>query len=220
MHKLLKLKRNTAYTDVEVVKELQACSRRAENWFFKTAQAYFDNHFREVFFDQDKRQEIFQNAFMILWTEIYNGKITVAEEQLVRQQKDGLFRPMTCSLSTFLMAIARNEHRELLRENKVILVPEFYDNKAMADDSVMPVNLEEDDETRKARIVDECLMGMSARCHEILTLFYYDGKSLDEILVLREENSSKVGLKTSKYKCINTLRERVLEQFRMYNLKV
>lgn len=220
MHKLLKLQRNITYTDVEVVKELQVCSRRAEDWFFRTAQTYFDNHFHEVFFDQDKRQEIFQDAFLILWTEISNGKITVAEEQLVRQQKDGLFRPMTCTLSTFLMAIARNEHRELLRENKVVLVPEFYDNKAMADNSLMPISIEEDDDTRKARIVDECLNGMSPRCREILTLFYYEDKSLDEILELREENNSKVGLKTSKYKCVNTLRERVLEQFRMYNLKV
>lgn len=219
MHRLLKLKKNTAYTDVEVVKELQVCSRRAEDWFFRTAQTYFDNHFHEVFFDQDKRQEIFQDSFLILWTEISNGKITVAEEQLVRQQKDGLFRPMTCSLVTFLMAIARNEHRELLRENKVVLVPEFYDNKAMADNSLMSISIEEDDDTRKARVVDECLNGMSPRCHEILTLFYYEDKSLDEILALREENSSKEGLKTSKYKCINTLRERILEQFRMYNLK-
>ena len=220
MHRLLKLKRNTAYTDVEVVKGLQACSRRVENWFFSTAQAYFDIHFTEVFFGQDKRQEIFQNAFLILWMEISNGKITVTEETLVRQQKDGLFRPMTCSLTTFLMAIARNEHREILRENKVVLVPEFYDNKAMADSSVLPLSLDEDDEARKARIVDECLNSMSARCHEILVLYYYEGKSLDEILSLRDENSSKMGLKTSKYKCINTLRERVSEQFRVYNLKV
>lgn len=219
MHKILKLRRNTAYTDVEVVKELQACSRSMENWFFKTAQNYFDNHFHEVFFDKDKHQEIFQDAFLILWTEISNGKITVMEEQLVRQQKDGLFRPMTCSLNTFLMAIARNEHREYLRENKVVLVPEFYDNIAMTDNGLLPLNIEEDDDTRKARIVDECLSGMSPRCHEILTLFYYENKTLDEILALREENRTKEGLKTSKYKCINTLRERILEQFRMYNLK-
>lgn len=219
MHRLLKLQRKDAYTDVEVVEGLQACSHRMEDWFYYTTRSYFNDHFHEVFFDEDKRQEIFQDAFLKLWTEISNGKITAADGKVHRQQKDMRFLPMTCSLTTFLMAIARNEYRELLRENKVILVPEFYDNAAMAEAGTLPLTLDEDDETRKARLVDECLMGMSARCHEILTLFYYEGKSLDEILLLRDANSSKDGLKTSKNKCINTLRGRIVEQFRMYNLK-
>lgn len=219
MHKLLKLRRKNAYTDVEVVEGLQACSRKMEDWFYRTTRLYFNDHFHEVFFDEDKRQEIFQDSFLKLWTEISNAKITVREGVVVRQQKDSMFYPMTCTLTTFLMAIARNEYRELIRDNKVVLVPEFYDNAAMSDSSISPYPMEEDDETRKARLVDECLMSMSARCHEILTLFYYEGKSLDEILLLREANSSKDGLKTSKNKCINTLRGRITEQFSKYNLK-
>ena len=71
----------------------------------------------------------------------------------------------------------------------------------------------------KSRIVDECIQLMSPACIDIITQFYYHGKSLDEIMVTRGgKNSSKDGLKTAKNKCMNTLRERVLKEYSMCNL--
>ena len=62
---------------------------------------------------------------------------------------------------------------------------------------------------------------MPPRCLEILTLFYVKGKSLDEILEIRKDkNTSKVGLKSAKYKCMNALRERVTKMFDQLNIKI
>ena len=50
-------------------------------------------------------------------------------------------------------------------------------------------------------------------------MFYYEGKSLDEILMLRSDrSSSKNGLKTAKNKCMNTLRSMATEEFRKCNI--
>ena len=77
----------------------------------------------------------------------------------------------------------------------------------------------EDAEEQKNRIVDECISELSPRCAEILTLFYYKGMSLDQIMEQRaEKNTSKNGLKTAKNKCMNTLRDRITVQFKMFNL--
>lgn len=202
------------YTDTEVICGLQKEQKRIEDWFYKSAKQYFDDRFNEVFFDKDRKQEIFQMAFLKLWTEIHNGKITVRDEKVWRQQKSGEYLPMTCQLKTFLMTFAKNEYRELVRTNKLDTYAEVYDNVDTADMVITAFDAEEDVEAQKARIIDDCIQTMSPRCVEVLTLFYYEGRSLDEIMTMRQDkNTSKNGLKTAKNKCMNTLRERAMAEF-------
>lgn len=202
------------YTDMEVVNGLQQRERKVEEWFYRTAKRYFDTHFNEVFFDKDQKQEIFQTAFIKLWTEIQNGKITIIEGAMCRQQRNGEYLPMNCRLMTFLFTFAKNEYRELVRNAHLTSTEEVLDTQEHGD--VMAVFVDEEDiDALKNRIVDDCLQMMSPGCLELLTWFYYENKSLDEILELRKEkNSSKDGLKTAKNKCMNTLRSKVTMEYR------
>lgn len=207
------------YSDIEVVNALQERQRRVEEWFYKSARRYFDDHFSQVFFDKDRKQEIFQSAFLKLWMEIDNRRILVLDGKVCRQQRNAEYSPMTCSLTTFLMAFAKNEYRELLRSTKEDNYAELFERNDGADVAMTPFDKEEDAEEQKARIVDECISELSPRCAEILTLFYYKGMSLDEIMEQRaDKNTSKNGLKTAKNKCMNTLRDRISEEFRKYQL--
>lgn len=219
MIKELFVKKQQGYNDVEIVLKLQSRERKAEEWFYKMAKRYFDEHFNEVFFDKDKKQEIFQSAFLKLWMEIDNKRIRIQEQKVCRQQQSGEVKPMTCSLTTFLMAFAKTEFRELVRSTKEDYYDELFDDVGSADVQVTAFDKAEDAEEQKNRIVDDCINGLSPNCAEILTLFYYKGMSLDQILEQRtEQNSSKNGLKTAKNKCMNTLRDRITVQFKKYNL--
>lgn len=219
MIKELFTKKQRSYSDVEVVLGLQARERKIEEWFYNKAKRYFDEHFNEVFFDKDKKQEIFQSAFLKLWMEIDNKRIRIQEQKVCRQQQSGEMKSMTCSLTTFLMAFARTEFRELVRSTKEDYYGELFDDAEKADIQVTAFDKAEDAEEQKNRIVDECISGLSPNCAEILTLFYYKGMSLDQILEQRsEQNTSKNGLKTAKNKCMNTLRDRITVQFKKYNL--
>ncbi len=201
------------YPDQALVLGLQRHNRQAEQRFYDQMRRYFDDHFTQLFFDLDSKEEIFQTALVKLWTEIENGKISVVEGQVSRQQADGQYRPMTASLSTFMITFAKNEFRELLRHADREAPMEINDN------AVHTVATEDDLEEIRLRVVDECIQGMSPRCLEIITLFYYQQKSLDEIMALRgDKNSSKDGLKTAKNKCMNTLRERVATQMNRYKI--
>ena len=201
------------YTDMEVVNGLQQRERKVEEWFYRAAKRYFDAHFNEVFFDWDQKQEIFQTVFLKLWTEIQNGKIAIIDDVICRQQRNGAYQPMSCKLTTFLMTFAKNEYRELVRSTHLVSVEEVFDTQEYGDGMAVLVD-EEDIDAQKNRIVDECLQTMSPRCLELLTLFYYENKTLDEILELRKEkNSSKDGLKTAKNKCMNTLRNKVTMEY-------
>jgi len=212
-------KKSKGYSDTEVVRRLQGRERKAEEWFYHTARRYFDDHFNEVFFDKDKKQEIFQSAFLKLWMEIDNRRICVNDDRVCRRQQDGAMRAMTCSLTTFLMAFAKTEYRELARSAKEDYYGELFDHGDTAEAPATAFDTAEDAEEQKNRIVDECIGTLSPNCTEILTLFYYKGMSLDEIMEQRpNQNASKNGLKTAKNKCMNTLRERITEAFRKYHL--
>lgn len=219
MHKLLDIHINRNYSDEEIVTGLQARKRHVEEWFYKHAKTYFMDKFNDVFFDQEQKETIFQESFVRLWTQIEDKKIFVKENRIWRLQRNSFAQPMTCSLNTFLFAIAKNEYRELVRSNKIVFVEDYFDK---ADNNCIELpQMEEDEKDVKNRIVDECIQMMPPRCLEILTLFYVKGKSLDEILEIRKDkNTSKVGLKSAKYKCMNALRERVTKMFDQLNIKI
>lgn len=208
---LFRLSNKNKYTDVAIVEGIQLHKKDVEEWMYKHFRSYFMSHFNDIFFDEDRRQEIFHDSIIRLWTDIENGKITVEKGKLVRQQKDGTYGYMTCSLTTFLMAIAKNEYREIVRNIKELSIPEYFED-AMSGEANIPV--EEDEDAVRARVVDECMKEISPRCIEILTLFYYEGKSLDEIMLYRQDkNLSKDGLKSAKHKCMVSLRKKVVEEF-------
>lgn len=210
---ILPFKGKKEYTDMEVVNGLQQREQKVEEWFYRTSKRYFDTHFHETFFDEDQKQEIFQTAFLKLWTEIQNGKITIVDEAMCRQQRNGEYLPMNCKLTTFLFTFAKNEYREVVRNAHLTFTEEALDVQEYSDAMTVFVD-EEDIDAQKSRIVDDCLQEMSPNCLELLTLFYYENKSLDEILELRKDkNSSKDGLKTAKNKCMNTLRSKVTTEY-------
>lgn len=210
---ILPFKGKKEYTDMEVVNGLQQREQKVEEWFYRMSKRYFDTHFHETFFDEDQKQEIFQTAFLKLWTEIQNGKITIVDEAMCRQQRNGEYLPMNCKLTTFLFTFAKNEYREVVRSAHLTFSEEALDIQEYS--NVMAVFVDEEDiDAQKSRIVDDCLQEMSPNCLELLTLFYYENKSLDEILELRKDkNSSKDGLKTAKNKCMNTLRNKVTTEY-------
>ncbi len=214
-------RRQREYDDKEIVDSLQRHDRQMEDWFYKKARQYFDEKFNQVFFDKDRKQEIFQASFLKLWMEIDNRRICVMDDAVSRQQKDGMYKPMTCSLTTFIMAIAKNENREIQRSVKEEYVADLYDNLQSSEPVQAVFETEESMEEQKRRIIDDCIQQLSPRCVEVLTLFYYEQKTLDEILEIRKEkNVSKNGLKTAKNKCMTTLKLRVASEMSRYKLAV
>lgn len=218
MHRMLNIHTKKTYIDVEIVLGLQSRNRDIERWFYNTSKQYFMSHFGEVFFDKDQKDAIFQDAFLCLWTQIENGVISIQDNIVCRQQRNGQLQPMTCSLHTFLFSIARNKYREVVRSTREIYIEEYFEGISS---DILYNQGDDDDKEIKIRIVDECIQMMPPRCLEILTLFYIEGKTLDEIMQIRKDkNSSKVGLKSAKYKCMNSLREKITEMCNRFNLTI
>lgn len=208
MNTILPWNRQRGLSDIEIVNGLQCHNPKVERYFFNILSQYFDIHFNLLFFDVDSKREVFQTSIIKLWTEIENKTITVVDNKICRKQKTGLYHPMTASLTTFLMTFAKNEFRELLRNHKD---DNFDDVMTRIEATAATENVNDEDD--KIQIIDECILSMSPNCIEIITMFYYQKKTLDEIMAIRgEQNSSKDGLKTAKNKCMVTLRKRVTDR--------
>ena len=189
--------------------------------FYRDAKAYFRSHAAALFMQDDQVDDIFQEAMVHLWREMETRRIEVVDGTLCRWT-EGQPLPMTSSLLTFLLAIAKRKHWELLRHDSRLLLTDdtsaldLLDRSRFADDAEADLR---EAETLREQVVADAVLAMSDRCRQILTLFYYEHRTLDEILSIRPENTSKVGLKTSKYKCMQRLREMVRQRFRKLKME-
>lgn len=207
-------------TDFEIVREIQSRNERVTESFYRDCKKYFMSSYKAVFKREDIKDDIFQQSFVKLWTEIETGRIFLNEEgRIMRKDKRGNIRVLTCNLKTFLIDIAKNDYRDWLRNDRLYLQDEFESFAHMVEIR-SAVHPEETVETLQEQIVANCVLDLPPRCKEILTMFYYDNMSLDDIIIARgEKNVSKNGLKSGKYKCMESLKSKVKEMYNQYNLK-
>lgn len=203
--------------DSRSYEELVGAVRRgdslAESTLYENCRKYFYEHVQILpHIRYEAISDIFQEAFLVIWTEIQNGKIFIKDGRIARINKYNDAAFLKCSLNSFLMAIARNLHlKELRTDGPAFLVD--IEGMAIMGDSIQ---IEPTEEEIQRRIVDEEISKMSSHCREILTLFYVKGLSLEKILFTRSENTSKDGLKTSKSKCLKQLKNNADRRRKIY----
>lgn len=217
---LIEFSKRKSKTDAEYVRLIQDKHDKVTEEFYHLARRYFKNSYHSVFSRMDLMEDIFQQSFVKLWTEIETGKIFVGEnEELFRYDRNGNVRKLTCSLNTFLIDIAKNDYRSWLRNDRLTLEDDF-ESFAHMEEVKSVVWGDESGDTLREQIVNSCILELPPRCKEILTMFYYQGMTLDEIIIARgEKNISKNGLKTGKYKCMESLKAKVRDTFSKYKLK-
>ena len=205
------------WTDIEMVEAVCRHDNRTLERCYRDCKHYFVSHAGALFMADAVIDDIFQESMIHLWREIETHRIEVRDGVLCRWS-EGEARPMTSSLRTFLMAIAKRKHWEQLRRQSTLLLTD--DDSVLENGRYGQLLVGDTPDEQRERIVADAVLAMSDRCRQILTLFYYEHRSLDEILELRPENTSKVGLKTSKYKCMQRLRQTLTEQFQRLRISI
>ena len=112
------------------------------------------------------------------------------------------------------MDIAKNDYRDWLRSERITL-EEDYESVAHSVEIRTAVFQDDNPESLRERIVADCVFELPPRCKEILTMFYYEGKKLDNIMMELPTFTSKDALKTAKNKCYTTLKNNVLQQYKI-----
>lgn len=210
------IKRSQTYSDIELVLGVANSDPSVEQALYSHCKTYFFNKVNGVFFVSDEfvLQNIFQDSFLKLWENIEHKKIEVSDGVLIGHNK----QPFKGTLNTYLMAIAKNKFLEWARTTKREL--ELFENTDYSQqgfDSIAEDIKNGNDYNEVMRsILAECVSKMPKRCCQILTQFYYNNMNLDEIISATPSFHSKNALKTSKNKCLNTLRKSATELYKSY----
>lgn len=196
------------YPDALYIDGVYRCDPIIERDLHKLCREYYDKTFHKPEVGEEGRKDIFQSSLLALWENIRNRRIYV--EDGVLKGKNGL--PLTSSLTTYFMGIVKNKYFEWLRKNPMMSVIDSSKEKVPNDyneDEIVSEFLYDDTIITKLVAISNRISHMAKRCNEILTLFYYEEKDYDEILLLLPTYKSKDALKTAKYKCLKRLRDSV-----------
>lgn len=174
------------------------CQRMGDA-LYALCREYFERNFHAVFFvDAVSAMDIFQNSLVTLLEKIDNRKIYV--EDGVLKGENG--KPFTSTLTTYFMSIAILKYKEWVRDWSG--TAKIFDD--LGREEVYEI-LYDDKKDALPEIVSDCISKMSEQCNQILTLFYYEEKKLEEIMKEIDTYKSHNALKTKKYKCMVQLRE-------------
>jgi len=202
------------YSDIAYVEGVFNRNPIMERALHNHCKRYFDENYKGVFFvGNEHKDEIFQEAFITFWEKIMNKKIYV--EDGVLKGKDG--DAFTGKLTTFFMSIARLKYLEWSRENLHRYTDEEEKRCRRGQEMELFKTLlyDSNDETM-LEIIADCISKMSKQCNQILTMFYYEEKTLDDIMMELPTFDSKNALKTRKYKCMEELRKSAKSIYRRY----
>lgn len=189
--------------------------RQTQYELYEYCSDYFWDNYRGVFFaDENAAAEIFQNTFIAFWENIERRKI-YAEDGIVKGKDN---KPLSGSILTYFMSIARNKYLEYGREHPAYADPETELGRQIKKDGFNPSDyinmLYDSGENMMLDIIADVISHMSPRCSQILTKFYYEEKKLEAILMEMPTIASYDALKTKKNKCMKALRESAMEIYK------
>lgn len=137
---------------------------------------------------QDTLNDVYQDAFVALVENAVKGKIDHLKVQI----------------KTYLFAIGKYMIYSRMKTKTFTLSGlEGWDETHIIE--------EIDEKDEKLQLMERALKSLGERCYHILNLFYYQEKSLDEIL-LESSYQSKDVLKSQKSRCIKQLRDIMINQ--------
>ena len=125
---------------------------------------------------EEEAKDVFQEALIVFWQKAVSGNLV-----------------MTSKISTFLYSICLNQWRKEL-DRKSRLSHEEKDGE----------QFQEHDASEKARIIQECIADLGDICKKLLTYYYFDGMSMNDIAEKLQFANTDTA-KTKKYKCMKRL---------------
>lgn len=209
--------RSKSYTDIQIVEAYQSGDKKIQQFWYDKCRSQFgkgtSNYGGLTDYDRD---DLFQDSFIILWEKLESHQIYLIDGTVhVTSKKGDVIIP---DMLGYFMRIVKNKYLEMFHSGKYI-IPINDVVTSSNEDFFEELYWDEDPDVEKDRIVSQCLLSLPKSCLEILTMFYYEKKSLDQILEERPENNSYDGLKSRKSKCMTNLKKRITESFAKAGLR-
>lgn len=170
--------------DEEILQRIRKGDERAVDFLYKKHYRMMVNMISKNSGTEEEAKDVYQEAVIVFWKKAVTGELV-----------------LTSKISTYLYSICQNLWRkELDRKQRL-----SYEEK----DAVTHLD---HDRQEKIAIVHRCINELGETCRKVLTYFYFDEMSMEDI-------ATKLGFanadtaKTKKYKCKVELDKKVKSLF-------
>jgi RNA polymerase sigma factor (sigma-70 family) len=170
-------------------KRLKEGEEEAQFEFYDINKAAFLNFAQKYKLPQDDVVEVYQDACLVVFENAIKGKI----------------ENLNSSLKTYLFGIGKflifKKYKELQKQSSIQVTEDW------AYTYFDPFG--ESDESEKLKSIRNGLKSLGKKCREVLKLYYFEEKELEEIMLVMNYESKNV-LKSQKSRCLKQLKEKIL----------
>ena len=175
------------------LEDLRTGSDKALKRVYEENRDKFLNFARRYQLGEEENIDVYQDAYIIFYDNIMQGKIT----------------ELTSSVSTYLFSIGKYLIFDRMRKNKKTVSSKFPLEIVGENDGLIEnLELKGEELSLEQRLLQTHFSTLGKQCKELLTLFYYRGYTIQDILEAGNYNNENV-VKAAKSRCMKTLRERI-----------
>ena len=175
------------------LEELRKGSDKALKQVYEENRDKFLNFARRYHLSDEENIDVYQDAYIIFYDNVMSGKV----------------ESFTSSITTYLFSIGKYLIFERMKKNNKKVNSKF--DLAIVgkeDEVVSGFEMEEQHLTTEQVLLQKHFSTLGKQCQELLTLFYYRGYTIEEIMEVENYNSKNV-VRAAKSRCMKTLRERI-----------
>ncbi len=175
--------------DKNALKDLQSNDRLKLKALYNLYREEFLNFGRRYNLDQGLLLDIYQDSFLALRKQALQGKLDTID----------------ASMKTYLFGITKYKIYDQLKRNKRE-VP-YESNLHIVNEEILEIKIEEEPQlTERQLLLRKYLKELGEKCRQVLTLFYYRGLNIKEIVEYTNYNNENV-VKAQKSRCLKALRQ-------------
>lgn len=173
--------------------DLRKGSDKALQQVYEENRDKFLNFARRYHLPDEENIDVYQDAYIIFYDNVMSGKV----------------ESFSSSIATYLFGIGKYLIFDRMKKNKKKVGSKFDLAIVGKDDELVNgFEMEEQELTTEQILLQKHFGALGKKCQELLTLFYYRGYTIQEIMEAENYNSENV-VKAAKSRCMKTLRERI-----------
>lgn len=177
------------FSDKQFIQRIQENDRTVMGEIYIKYERQVFNYIKNHGGDDFDAEDMLQESIIVFWQNVNNGKFD-----------------LSAKLGTYLVAVAKNKWRAQLRKRNKLSGPEITVNTIDPNEDPLEFVLSYENE----KLVQTAFEMIHPICKKLLTLFYFEERSLEEITKILKFSNTNV-TKSKKYQCKKSL-ETVLQK--------
>jgi len=175
------------------IEDLKEGSEIIYKTIYENNRVKFIHFARRYNLEDDDIIDVYQDAYIAFYNNVMSGKLQF----------------LTSSITTYIFSIGKFMIFDRLKKKNKMKTVDF-DLSLLQKDAILVDSIEIETEalTTEQDLLKKHFKTLGKQCQELLTLFYYRGFTIKEILKEGDYNTENV-VKSAKSRCMKTLRERI-----------